>query len=215
MQIDSTKIGYRWKGNYLATATYVDGDVTRKDGGMYAFNGSTWIKLAEDQLSGKVKGEILSVDSSEIVTGIVDQTLSVNGLGLPEFQFPSSNPKRVGVSKLPSVDFADSGGYNCYQSMYFIMSDGTLFVVGRTIYGLMGGTTRVDRNNNKPTQIHFPANAGRIVNVYPHHHCVHGKCYDRRSGLVGRRQPSFRLEASHRLEGPHPGRYQWFVRLYI
>lgn len=173
MQIDSTKIGYRWKGNYLATATYVDGDVTRKDGGMYAFNGSTWIKLAEDQLSGKVKGEILSVDSSEIVTGIVDQTLSVNGLGLPEFQFPSSNPKRVGVSKLPSVDFADSGGYNCYQSMYFIMSDGTLFVVGRTIYGLMGGTTRVDRNNNKPTQIHFPANAGRMVNVYPHHHCVH------------------------------------------
>lgn len=172
MQIDYTKIGYRWKGEYSSTTTYVDGDVTRKDGGMYAYNGTTWVKHVEDQQNGTAKGEILTPDDTTVVSGIVDQTLEINGLGTPEFAFPTDNPRRVGVAKLPKMDYADNSGTGCYQNMYFIMSDGTVMGVGRTIYGALGGKTRADQNTNRPTQIHFPAGAGRIVDVYPRgHHC--------------------------------------------
>ena len=173
MEIDYTKIGYRWKGDYSSTATYVNGDVTRKDGGAYAYNGSTWVKHVEDQQNGRALGEILTPDDTSVVSGIVDQTLEINGLGMPEFAFPTDNPRRVGVAKLPKMDYADNSGNGCVKQMYFIMSDGSLMGVGRTIYGALGGKTRADQNTNRPTQIHFPAGAGRIVDVYPQNYTCH------------------------------------------
>jgi len=173
MQIDYTKIGYRWKGEYSATATYVNGDVTRKEGGIYAYNGTTWVKHTQDQQNGTAKGEVLTPDDTTVVSGIVDQTLEINGLGMPEFAFPTDNPRRTGVAKLPKIDYADNSGAGMVETMYFIMSDGTIMAVGRTIYGALGGKTQADQNCNRPTQVMFPEGAGRMVDVYPCIYTVH------------------------------------------
>jgi hypothetical protein len=80
--IDLNVIGYRWRGVYNSGLTYINGDVTQKDGYSQTYYNGVWSNFIPSQQVATGNGQLLV--SSGGVSGIDGEVLQVAS-GLPDF----------------------------------------------------------------------------------------------------------------------------------
>jgi alpha-tubulin suppressor-like RCC1 family protein len=164
MKIDTTKLGYRWKGAYADGVNYEKGDVVRKDGKVVSWNGYSWTQMASDQINATQRGEIATPDENQTLVGVEGMDLYA-GDGSLEWKY-SDGRKITAVARLPELP--DSG--DCYaagsgQTMSAIMTDGTVRVWGRNANGLGTGYI-ADYDTPVPVQAQFPKGTAPIVKLW-------------------------------------------------
>ena len=169
MQIDITKIGYRWVGQYSSTATYKENDVVFKDSGTYRVDASgNLIEFALGQSDVTTKGHLLTGGTS--VGGVNSQILhSKLNSGIEFRHTDERNGTYVKRLMNDGKNGTHRGGYHgsAYDTPMVVMSDGTVRVWGRKYSDGRAGTG-VSGDNLKiyrPQQIAFPKGVV-IENVY-------------------------------------------------
>lgn len=168
MKIDVKKLGYRWKGNHTATASYERGDVVRKDNDVMYHDGNTFVTMGAGQDDANTKGAIAAYTSDNTqVSGASDQILSVGATSNLEFQY-SDGRNSTAVRKLAKTLGGRYGGFTGragYQSMFAIMTDGTVRCWGDNGQHKLGvGDTTV--NSTLPDKVAFPPDTPPIDEVY-------------------------------------------------
>ena len=168
MKIDVKKLGYRWKGNHTAIASYERGDVVRKDNDVMYHDGNTFVTMGAGQDDANTKGAIAAYTSDNTqVSGASDQILSVGATSNLEFQY-SDGRNSTAVRKLAKTLGGRYGGFMGragFQSMFAIMTDGTVRCWGdNSNYKLGVGDTSV--NSTLPDKVAFPPDTPPIDEVY-------------------------------------------------
>lgn len=166
MNIDITKLGYRWKGIYSPYLSYIEKDVVYKDGGAYVIQNGLPVPFALGQQEATLAGQVLT--GGDPVSGVPYTALHSNGPSGMEFRFMGGR-NGVIATKLMDMDRMDCGGSqlsNYYMSS--IMSDGSVRVWGlrsngQTGTGSYGGDPAF--NYTFPTQVAFPPGTPRITQV--------------------------------------------------
>ena len=172
MKIDVKKLGYRWKGNHSATASYERGDVVRKNNNVMYHDGNTFITMGAGQDDANTYGALAAYTSDKTqVSGAGDQILSVGASSNLEFQY-SDGRNSTAVRKLAKTLGGRHGGAvgrAGTQSMFAIMTDGTVRCWGDNAnYKLGVGDTTV--NSTLPDRVAFPSDTPPIDEVYAGSH---------------------------------------------
>ncbi len=166
MNIDFTKLGYRWKGLYSPYLSYIEKDVVYKDGGAYVIQNGVPVPFALGQQDATLAGQVLT--GGDPVSGVPYTALHSNGAGSMEFRFMGGR-NGVIATKLMEVDRMNCEG--AQQSQYYmssIMSDGSVRVWGLRSNGQTGtGSYGGDPawNYTLPTRVAFPPGTPRITQV--------------------------------------------------
>ena len=174
MQIDITKLGYRWVGQYSSTATYKENDIVYKDSGAYKVNADgTLTEFALGQSDVTTKGHLLTGGAS--IGGVNSQILHSKLNSGIEFRHTDERNgtyvKRLMNDGLHSSHRGSSYGTGYYTPMA-IMSDGTVRVWGqRNTDGRAGvGISANNINTYRPMQVCFPKGVV-IEQVYGNVNC--------------------------------------------
>lgn len=174
MQIDITKLGYRWVGQYSSTATYKENDIVYKDSGAYKVNADgTLTEFALGQSDVATKGHLLTGGAS--IGGVNSQILHSKLNSGIEFRHTDERNgtyvKRLMNDGLHSSHRGSSYGTGYYTPMA-IMSDGTVRVWGqRNTDGRAGvGISANNINTYRPMQVCFPKGVV-IEQVYGNVNC--------------------------------------------
>jgi len=164
MQIDISKLGYKWRGTFAEGTAYIKNDVTYKDGGTYRYDGISWVAMALGQQDFTEKTEIVAGESG--VTGTYGQQLHVNGSGSVEFQFTKGR-NNTSVASLPNnYDKGETGGLICYNHNMVIMNDGSVRSWGYEEYGMLGHGYTGNRSKSLPVAVAFPHDAPAMKTLY-------------------------------------------------
>ena len=168
MKIDVKKLGYRWKGNHTATASYERGDVVRMNGDVKYHDGNAFVTMASGQSDANIKGAIAAKTPGSVqVSGTSDQVLHVGANNNPEFQF-SEGRSSTSVRKMAKVmggrygGFAGRGGR---QLMAAIMTDGSVRIWGSNQYSTAGVGLHTT-SSSLPEKVAFPSDAPEMSEVY-------------------------------------------------
>jgi alpha-tubulin suppressor-like RCC1 family protein len=160
MQIDISKLGYRWKGLYSAAESYSRGDVTRKDNKVKSYNGSSWVTMGSGQLNAENKNELLTPGTSLNLSGMAGQQIMVQSDGSLGFTHTEGRHGTTVYKLAKTGQWMDgkqrtSGLYTYpHANMGFVMTDGTVRMIGRGNEGQLGV------GNTNDYSRHFPVNAG-------------------------------------------------------
>jgi len=165
MQIDISKLGYRWKGIYGAGVTYNKGDVVSKEGTVQYYTGSVFQTMAASQLNATTKNELLTPGTTQALTGAPGQALVTNTSGNTEFQYLEGRSSTA-VWKLPHNKFTDCGYTGGHNHFGCIMTDGSVRMWGRENVGQLGDGLYSDRSRSTPVAAAFPPSAPPIVELY-------------------------------------------------
>ena len=176
MQIDISKLGYRWKGLYAQTVDYKKGHVVRKENKVQYYNGSTFEIMGSGQLNAENKGELLTAGTNLTLTGKHGQQLKVQSDGSMAWEHTEGRHGTT-VQKIAQVRNKFNGRYNssgsyCFphQNMAFLMTDGTVRVTGRGNEGQHGvGNTNDYGRQAGGVQTGFEKGI-KIVDLYGGHH---------------------------------------------
>lgn len=158
--IDTTGLGYRWRGAWDATVPYQRGDVVLKDGRVQRFDGAGFITIAEGQTSATAPFGLLRAGTPQPLVATRDQELAIGPDGLPRFAHDAGRRGSAAMA-LAQVDFGNAAStIGPTDTNLALMRDGTVAIWGA---GLGAGpvATRV-----QPGRIGFPDAAGRIVKLY-------------------------------------------------
>ena len=164
MQIDISKLGYRWKGIYSAGTSYQKGDVVRKDGLVQSYTGTTWETMGSGQRNALNKNELLTKGTTQTLTGAAGQSLIVNGSGALEFQYLDGR-QSTAVKKLPVTRTGDCGMPGAQHYYGVIMTDGSVRMWGRQNVGQLGDGVYSDRNRSLPVNAAFPPGTPAIEHL--------------------------------------------------
>lgn len=174
MKIDVKKLGYRWKGNHTATASYERGDVVRMKGVIKYHDGSNFVTMVDGQNEMLIKGALAANNTAAgfpiPVAGLPDMILGV-GNGVMEFQF-SDGRNSTAVRKLAKTLGGRYGGCEGragHQTMFAIMTDGTVRCWGDNSNSKLGVGIG-SQNATLPEKVAFPTDAAPIVEVYAGSH---------------------------------------------
>ena len=174
MQIDITKLGYRWVGQYSPTATYKENDIVYKDSGAYKVNADgTLTEFALGQSDVTTKGHLLTGGDS--IGGVNSQILHSKLNSGIEFRHTDERNGTY-VKRLMNDGINSSHRGAPYGSGYYtpmaIMSDGTVRVWGqRNNDGRAGvGVSANNINTYRPMQVCFPKGVV-IEQVYGNVNC--------------------------------------------
>lgn len=160
MQIDISKLGYRWKGLYSAAESYSKGDVARKDNKVKSYNGSSWVTMGSGQLNAENKNELLTPGTSLNLSGMAGQQIIVQSDGSLGFTHTEGRHGTTVYKLAKTGNWMDgkqrtSGLYAYPHSNFgFVMTDGTVRMIGRGNEGQLGV------GNTNDYARHFPVNAG-------------------------------------------------------
>ena len=161
MMIDTTKLGYKWRGNFDPAATYVRGDVVRKDGVIQSFTGSTFTLMARGQQSAPGLNSLFRAGSNTPLTKAVGQELAIGIDGLPEARFDAGRRTNAAIA-LPKSYFRNSSFWHGgYVTNLALMTDGSVLTWG-TSEGI-GVTSNI---RILPREVAFPRDAGRMVELF-------------------------------------------------
>lgn len=166
MNMDITKLGYRWKGIYSPFLSYIEKDVVYKDGGAYVIQNGLPVPFALGQQEATLAGQV--VTGGDAVSGVPYTALHSNGASSMEFRFMGGR-NGVIATKLMDMDRMDCSGWNLSNYyMSSIMSDGSVRVWGlrsngQTGTGSYGGDPAF--NYTLPTRVAFPPGTPRITQV--------------------------------------------------
>lgn len=168
MKIDVKKLGYRWKGNHTATASYERGDVVRKNNNVMYHDGNTFVTMGAGQDDANTKGAVAAYTADNTqVSGAGDQILSVGASSNLEFQF-SDGRNSTAVRKLAKTlggRYGGGVGRAGHQTMYAIMTDGTVRSWGDNSNHKLG-VGASSANATLPKKVAFPTDTPPIAEVY-------------------------------------------------
>lgn len=168
MKIDVKKLGYRWKGNHTAIASYERGDVVRMDGDVKYHDGDGFVTMASGQRDANTKGALLAKTPGTVqVSGNSDQVLHVGSSNNPEFQFMegrSSTSVRK-MAKLMGGRYGGFSGRGGSRQMAAIMTDGTVRTWGLNS-NYSQGVGKHTTTTSLPEKVAFPSDAPEISEVY-------------------------------------------------
>lgn len=162
MQIDISKLGYRWKGLYSAAESYSKGDVTRKDNKVKSYNGSSWVTMGSSQLNAENKNELLTPGTSLNLSGMAGQQIMVQSDGSLGFTHTEGRHGTTVYKLAKTGQWMDgkqrmSGIYGYpHQNMAFVMTDGTVRAIGRGNEGQLGIGNTNDYSRHFPVNVGFP-----------------------------------------------------------
>jgi hypothetical protein len=161
MMIDTSLLGYKWRGAFNANTAYKRGDVVRKDGVIQAFDGSSFGLMTAGQQSAPING-LLRTGSNAKLPGVEGQEIIAGADGLPEFQFDAGRRSNAAVA-LAKVDFGNCGyEMGTPTTNAAIMTDGSVMAWGTgDTLGVGAATTRF-----RPVRVAFPKDTGRIVKLF-------------------------------------------------
>ena len=151
--IDYTKLGYRWKGIFNASSTYINYDVVRKDGEVYYYYNGAWIEFAKGQQHATTKGQLVTTSLTGGATGAKNTYLHSQN-GTVEFRFPGERPGTRAVKLMRKKKTSSS-----YQHGYVhgaIMTDGSLRVWGDLRNSKAGTGNMGDISSMNPTRVALP-----------------------------------------------------------
>jgi alpha-tubulin suppressor-like RCC1 family protein len=161
MMIDTTKLGYKWRGNFDPAATYARGDVVRKDGVIQSFTGSTFTLMARGQQSAPGLNSLFRAGSNTPLTKAVGQELAIGVDGLPQAIFDAGRRSNAAIA-LPKSYFRNSSLYNGGTTTSIaLMSDGSVIM-----WGASNGIGTTTGTRVLPVEIPFPRGAGRMVKLF-------------------------------------------------
>jgi alpha-tubulin suppressor-like RCC1 family protein len=164
MKIDTTKLGYRWKGTYAAGAVYAKGDVVRKEGQAQVFDGLYWTRMTADQQNAVQAGELATFGEASLLKGAMDQQLYVNSAGDDlEFRYGEGRTSSACVDLADIDNGCGNGQSNGGETAAALMSDGTVCMWGHGSHGNMGDGNPYNRS--KPIRAGFPPNTPPIVKI--------------------------------------------------
>lgn len=167
MQIDISKLGYRWRGLYGEGLTYQKGDVVRKDNKVQAWSGSSWTTLGVGQMNATQRGELATAGSAPILTGVQGQELFVTVWGDIEFRFSDG---RRGSGAKDIMSYHNTGMTDYYyggtSNGFAIMTDGSVKGWGDQRNGKVGDGVIGDRARSLPVDVAFPPGTPPIIYVH-------------------------------------------------
>lgn len=178
MQIDISKLGYRWKGLYSAAESYSKGDVTRKDNKVKSFNGSSWVTMGSSQLNAENKNELLTPGTSLNLSGMAGQQIMVQSDGSLGFTHTEGRHGTTVYKLAKTGQWMDgkqrtSGLYTYpHTNMGFVMTDGTVRAIGRHNEGQLGVGNTNDYSRHFPVNVGFPPGV-KIKDLYAGAHGGH------------------------------------------
>tara|TARA_E500000081_G_scaffold89648_1_gene90734 strand:+ start:30195 stop:32063 length:1869 start_codon:yes stop_codon:yes gene_type:complete len=151
--IDYTKLGYRWKGVYSASSTYVNYDVVRKDGEVYYYYNGAWVEFAKGQQHATTKGQVVTTSLTGATTGAKNTYLHSNS-NTVEFRFPGERPGTRAVKLMRKKHNGANYAHGYVQGA--IMTDGSLRVWGDLRNGQAGLGNMGDISSMNPTRVALP-----------------------------------------------------------
>lgn len=158
MMIDTTKLGYKWRGNFDPATNYKRGDVVRKDGIIQRFTGSSFVVMTKGQQSAPTPNSLFRAGSNAPLTKAVGQELAVGIDGLPEARFDVGRRSNAAIA-LPKTYFRNSSLYHGgTDTNTAVMSDGSIMM-----WGASRGIGTTSGTRLRPVEIPFPRDAGRMV----------------------------------------------------
>ena len=168
MNIDYTKLGYRWRGYYSDSVAYGDKDVVYKEGAAFYFDlpTNTFKIFARGQEEAISKGELIVGDQIDPLKGFPGEILFVQN-GEAKFRHPiDRNGTRV--VGLATNSLKGNVMYPSDQFMTFVMSDGSVRGIGRTAEGYLGGSNDKDEAHGAmvPVRVNFPLGTPPIVKAF-------------------------------------------------
>jgi len=167
MKIDVSKLGYRWKGTYDSSASYVKGDVVKVGDETHVFTDSTnKRKFAVGQTQLTEKGSV-AVDNTNAPIGkrgteLRSKSATIGGTATftPEFRH-SKDRNGTKVKELAHM-MSEHPRYGAFQHVA-VMTDGSARAWGYNAYGALGiGNT----STNQPfwaSSTELPLPRGTIV----------------------------------------------------
>lgn len=176
MTIDISNLGQKWRGLYSDSAEYKKGDVVRKDGHPQVYNGTNWSKIGVSQLNATTKGEILSPGATRSINGVSGQELVVGSGGVIQFAYKEGRHGNT-VHKLARTQHRPAEGevwnkgigsalYSFpHQNFGFIMTDGSVRMIGRSNNGTLGTGNTNDISRAFPVTAAFPPGTAPIVDL--------------------------------------------------
>lgn len=166
MNIDITKLGYRWKGIYSPYLSYIEKDVVYKDGGAYVIQNGLPVPFALGQQDATLAGQVLT--GGDPVSGVPYTALHSNGASSMEFRFMGGRNGVIATGLMSTDRMECSGADLANYYMSSIMSDGSVRVWGLRSNGQTGtGSYGGDPawNYTLPTRVAFPPGTPRITQV--------------------------------------------------
>ena len=150
--IDYTKLGYRWKGDYNASNTYINYDVVAKEGGVYSYLNGAWVIFTEAQQAATTKGEVVTNSLSGGVTGTRGTSLHSKE-DTVEFRHSGERSGTKAIKLMRHIRPSESYTYAQYHGA--IMTDGTLRVWGLHT-GSQSGLSNIAASNMQPCTVPMP-----------------------------------------------------------
>lgn len=166
MNIDYTKLGYRWKGLYSSSSQYNNKDVVFKEGAAFYYDSTdqTFKIFARGQIEAISKGELIVGGDNTIAAGFDGEQLFVKN-GAVEFVHPiDRNGTRCIALGGAASNWMGNNTRPSIGQMIYIMADGSVRATGRAVHGALGqGNVDEGRGYITPVRINFPYGTPAIV----------------------------------------------------
>lgn len=170
MNIDYTKLGFRWKGLYNQYINYAHRDVVYKEGAAFYYDTSdaSFKLFARGQIEATNQGDLI-IQGVTLNQAFEDEKLYVTN-GSIQFRHPidRNGTRCIGLSQRSPNHMGWTPHSDFYMSMFYVMADGSVRSRGYDLNGKLGVTSTNDQGHGYyiPTQVNFPKGTPPIVKCY-------------------------------------------------
>lgn len=168
MNIDYSKLGFRWKGLYNSNTNYANKDVIYKEGAAFYYDTTTetFKAFARGQIEATNKGDLV-VNGITLNQAFADERLYVTN-GSIQFRHPiDRNGTRCIELGGRGANHMGWETENNNQAMYFLMANGEVRSRGYDWDGQVGtGTNDQGKGYLIPNHINFPKGTPPIVKIF-------------------------------------------------
>jgi len=159
--LDLSKIGFHWRGNYNSMMSYNENDVVRKNGDVYVYQSGSLQPFALGQNELGVNQILLK---SSGAGGLPGQQLIQQADGTVRFDFPQARSGIRAVSLSGMNDHCNDSNYNSDHCWHAIMSDGSIKGCGSNREGQLGVGSE-EQDYVRPVTVPFPKSAPKFIKV--------------------------------------------------
>jgi alpha-tubulin suppressor-like RCC1 family protein len=164
MNIDISKIGYRWRGIYSENIAYIDQDVVTHNGQAKVWRNGSLQDFAPGQQDALLYGQILK--GGLVVSGSWGQVLTVDSAGGLVFRFDQDRNGTIATAIINTDNFTGAYYGASNRWMAASMADGDVRVWGRNNSGTLGLGLTADVSFSNPKNAGFPDGTPNITKIY-------------------------------------------------
>ena len=159
--LDLSKIGFHWKGNYNSIMNYNENDVVRKNGDVFVYKSGSFQPFALGQRELGINQVLLK---SSAAGGLPGQQLIQQADGTVQFDFPQARSGIRAVSLSGMNDHCNDSNHNSDHCWHAIMSDGSIKGCGSNRKGQLGVGSE-EQDYVRPVTVPFPRSAPKFIKV--------------------------------------------------